>query len=44
VGSLLWKRSGLLLHSLFRDRVIRRTIDREQDQRVLEQWSSTPVG
>jgi len=44
VATLLWRRSGLLLHSLFRDRVIKRTIDREQDQRVLEQWSSTPVG
>ena len=44
LGSLLWKRSGLLLHSLFRDRIIKQTIDREQDQLVLEQWSSTPAG
>ncbi len=42
--SLLWRRGGLLLHTLFRSRVIQRTIDREQDQLLLERWSSTPPG
>lgn len=43
VGSLLWKRSGLLRQSLFRGAAIQQTFDRERDQQLLEQWSSTPL-
>jgi Uncharacterised nucleotidyltransferase len=43
-GSLLWKRSGLLLQSLSGRGVIQQTIDRERDQQVLEQWTSVLGG
>ena len=44
LASLLRKRSGLLLQSLFRGRVIQQTVDREQDRQLLERWSSLSPG
>ncbi|MEO8138758.1 MAG: nucleotidyltransferase family protein [Gemmatimonadota bacterium] len=42
--SLIVRRSGLVMQALFRSRGIQRTIDRERDQLLLEQWSSTLPG
>jgi Uncharacterised nucleotidyltransferase len=44
LASLLRKRSGLLLQSLFRGPVIQQTVDREQDRQLLERWSSLSPG